>query len=154
MPPRHHHPLTRSADAPRPPLHRCFPALVVLLATGLSSSLAWSQSVVCHVAYAGAERALTIPGVSTAAEVPPQIEGRTFVFHVLNKTAPFEEAAVTVTTTLLIDGEPRWLHQATYLAAAQAASPGLPHGFTGLQAVQEPQSGREWRYWCERPAGA
>lgn len=138
----------RASRLPRPRV--AVPGLGALV-LGLASTLAQAQTVSCHLAYAGFERTITVAGVTQAGEVPPQIEGASFVFHVLNKTAPFEEAAVTISTYTPVDGQNRLLHQATYVpTGAQHTAPNTTHGFTGLQVVQEPRQGREWRYWCQR----
>lgn len=122
-----------------------------VLVLGSLGNTAWAQTVSCHLAYAGFERTIRIPGVTQASEVPPQIEGPSFTFHVLNKTAPFEEAAVTISTYTHVNGHQRLMHQAIYRPAVEpVAAIDTPYGFTGLQVVQEPQHGREWRYWCER----
>lgn len=105
-----------------------------------------AQTLRCHVAYAGAQRSFVVQPVVRGQEAPPLLEGATFVLHVVNKVAPFEDAAVKVSTYSVTGGEQRLLHQATYTETAVRA----PHGFTGLQAVQDPTKSHELRYWCER----
>jgi hypothetical protein len=105
-----------------------------------------AQTLRCHVAYAGAQRSFVVPPVVRDQEAQPLLEGATFVLQVVNKVAPFEDAAVKVSTYTAAAGEPKLLHQATYTDTAARSA----HGFTGLQAVQEPTKAHELRYWCER----
>lgn len=105
-----------------------------------------AQTLRCHVAYAGAQRSFVVPPVVRGQEAQPLLEGATFVLQVVNKVAPFEDAAVKVSTYTAAAGEPKLLHQATYTDTAARSA----HGFTGLQAVQEPTKAHELRYWCER----
>lgn len=102
----------------------------------------------CHLSYAGATRMLTVPPVTQAEDVEPQLQGSSFVFKVVNKALPFEEPVVRVSTYAVLGGEPVLLHQASY-RSAQVRPADAAHGFTGLQAVQEPLRGYELRYWCE-----
>jgi hypothetical protein len=114
----------------------------------LTTTFAVAQPILCHVSYAGATRALIVPAITQAEEVEPQLQGSSFVFKVVNKATPFEEPVVRVSTYAVLGNEPYLLHQASY-RSAQARPAEAAHGFTGLQAVQEPLRGNELRYWCE-----
>ena len=107
-----------------------------------------AQPILCHLSYAGAKRTLTIPAMTQAEDVDPQLQGSSFMFKVVNKATPFEEPVVRVSTYAMLGNEPFLLHQASY-RSAQARPADAAHGFTGLQAVQEPLRGNELRYWCE-----
>jgi hypothetical protein len=114
-----------------------------------SAETSWAQRPIhCHLSYAGATRTLAIPAITQAEEVEPQLQGSSFVFKVVNKATPFEEPVVRVSTYAVLGNEPFLLHQASY-RSAQARPADTAHGFTGLQAVQEPLRGNELRYWCE-----
>ena len=123
-----------------------WPACWGLGVLGMGAEELGAQTLRCHVAYAGAQRVFVVPPVLRGQEAVPLLEGATFVLHVVNKVAPFEDAAVKVSTYSVAGDEQRLLHQATYTETTVRA----PHGFTGLQAVQGPTKAQELRYWCER----
>lgn len=122
--------------------------LFALAVACLPATFAVAQPILCHVSYAGATRALVIPAITQAEDVEPQLQGSSFLLKVVNKATPFEEPVVRVSTYALMGNEPFLLHQASY-RRAQARPADTAHGFTGLQAVQEPLRGNELRYWCE-----
>lgn len=138
--------------------HPCVKRNGVLRAAGLwlasavgclaTTTLALAQPILCHVSYAGATRTLPVPAITQAEEVEPQLQGSSFLLKVVNKATPFEEPVVRVSTYAVLGNEPFLLHQASY-RRAQARPADAAHGFTGLQAVQEPLRGNELRYWCE-----
>jgi hypothetical protein len=122
--------------------------LSVVLGSLATTAHAMAQPVLCHLSYAGAMRTFTVPAITQAEEVEPQLQGSSFVFKVVNKAAPFEEPVVRVSTYAVLGNEHFLLHRASYLSA-QVRPANATHGFTGLQTVQEPVRGNELRYWCE-----
>jgi hypothetical protein len=122
--------------------------LLALAVACLPATFAVAQPILCHVSYAGATRALVVPAITQAEDVEPQLQGSSFLLKVVNKATPFEEPVVRVSTYAFLANEPFLLHQASY-RRAQARPADTAHGFTGLQAVQEPLRGNELRYWCE-----
>lgn len=122
--------------------------LAIAVASLTTATHAAAQPILCHLSYAGATRTLTIPAITQTEDVEPQLQGSSFLLKVVNKATPFEEPVVRVSTYAVLGNEPFLLHQASY-RSAQARPADAAHGFTGLQAVQEPLRGNELRYWCE-----
>ena len=117
-----------------------------LLCLGMASASAQSQTVLCHLGFAGAQRTLVIPPTQLSDEVYPQVEGASFAFQAVNRLPPEPGAGVQVTTFATGHNPSFLLHQATFSAQGSHG----PHGFTGLQVVREPVRGHEIAYWCER----
>ncbi len=117
-----------------------------LLCLGTASAHAQSQTVLCHIGFAGAQRTLVVPPTPLSGEVYPQVEGASFAFQAINRLPPEPGAGVQVTTYATGQAAPFLLHQATFNAQGNHG----PHGFTGLQVVREPVRGHEIAYWCER----
>lgn len=132
----------------RTPVRWRWPLRVAVLSALLAAGPALAQDVRCHLSYAGAQRSLTIPASRHTDEVPPQIQGASLDFQVLNRLPPEPGAGVQVRTFAHLNGTPWLLHQATYLGLGGTG----PHGFTGLQVVREPVRANELVYWCERVA--
>jgi hypothetical protein len=122
------------------------PFWVALLSLGMISAPAQSQTVLCHLGFAGAQRTLVIPPTPFSDEAYPQVEGASFAFQAVNRLPPEPGAGVQVTTYATGQATPFLLHQATFNAQGNHGV----HGFTGLQVVREPVRGHEIAYWCER----
>lgn len=120
-------------------------AVFALASLGVGTS-GWAQPIACHVAYGGAERTFSVPSVTHSQDAHPLLEGASFVLKVVNKVAPFETPSVLISTFVVTEQQQHLVHQASYTPAATPSA--SPHGFTGLQTVQDPQRNLELRYWC------
>jgi hypothetical protein len=123
--------------------------LLAMFALAPAVALAGAR-VDCHIAYFGDSRIVSAGPTAQPYTVAPVAFERDFLFRLVLRTRPADEAGVTVAVyTPTADG-PAMIQQASY---PWPPGGGRTHGFTGLQRVFEPVGDAELTYWCEALPG-
>lgn len=103
-------------------------------------------AVVCHTEYLGESRQITAGPTVAPYSVAPVAIDRDFLFQVVLRERPTDEAGVTVAVYFPAADGPVMIQQARY---PWPPASGGRYGFTGLQRVFEPLTDGELSYWCE-----
>lgn len=104
----------------------------------------------CHVEHFGEHRVISATPAADPYRVAPVAFERDFLFRLVLRTLPADEAGVTVAVYVPTADGPVMIQQASYPWPPAA---GRTHGFTGRQRVFELDTDAELTYWCEAVSG-